>query len=202
MNLIEILTLFISIIGACAWIPEIVRTISYSSSKIQSTLIDVVHIKNFTLTSEGDKNQLKKGQLLILAVDFFSYYKSIFVRSYDVEISLDFGDRKPIRASIGNRVSYKQPVNGSVIPMKFDFPLETNLFVNPLFVCGQNNIRIIPCLLENLSVEKSINLSDIKEVKFTYRNKREKTVIVDCDNERFNFPHYLEQYITKDIVDA
>ena len=88
MNHAYNITLLISIIGACAWLPEIWKLVRYSRSKLEASVIDIIHIKNFTMTSQNEKLEQKNGQMVVLAVVFFNYHKSFFVRDFQIEITL------------------------------------------------------------------------------------------------------------------
>lgn len=189
-------TLLLSIIGACAWLPEILKLMKYSRSKLEASVIDVMHIKDFTITPQNEKLKSKNGQMVVLAIVFFNYYKSFFVRDFQIEIVLNKNGETARKAIIGNGVNYYQDKEH----MRLALPFKTNFFANPLIISGENNIRIIPCLLENVSSDK-IRMNDIKEIKFTYENqvlfKRKKTIKIKCDADRFSNPNYLNQYIEK-----
>lgn len=196
MNDVYDFTLLISIIGACAWLPEIWKLIKYSRSKLEASVIDIIHIRNFTMTPQNKKIEPKKGQMVVLAIVFFNYYKSFFIREFQIEIILNRNDEIEHKAIIGNVVNYWQGKERRRLAL----PFETNFFANPLIISGENNIRIIPCLLENTSSEK-ISMHDIKEIKFTYENqgifKRKRTIKIKCDADRFSNPNFIGQYIEK-----
>ncbi len=196
MNDVYKITLLISIIGACAWLPEIWKLVKYSHSKLEAALIDIIHIKDFTLTPQNKELEPKKGQMVVLAIVFFNYYKSFFIRDFQIEIILYRNGETARKAIIGNVVNYYQGEER----MRLALPFKSNLFANPLIMSGKNNIRIIPCLLENISSDK-ISMHDIKEIKFTYESqvifRRKKIIKVKCDADRFSNPKYISQYIEK-----
>ncbi len=166
MNHAYNITLLISIIGACAWLPEIWKLVRYSRSKLEASVIDIIHIKNFTMTSQNEKLEQKNGQMVVLAVVFFNYHKSFFVRDFQIEITLHRDGGTARKATIGNVVKYWQGKERRTLAL----PFESNFFANPLIISGENNIRIIPCLLESISSDK-IRMHDIKKIKFTYENQ-------------------------------
>lgn len=196
MNNVYNVTLLISIIGACAWLPEIWKLVKYSRSKLEASVIDVIHIKDFTMTPQNERMKSKKGQMVVLAIVFFNYYKSFFVRDFQIEIVLNRDGETARKAIIGNVVNFHQGKEY----MRLVLPFKTNFFANPLIISGENNIRIIPCLLEGIPSDK-ICMQDIKEIKFTYENqvifRRKKTIKIKCDADRFSNPNYLGQYIEK-----
>lgn len=196
MNNANNITLLISIVGACAWLPEIWKLIKYSRSKLEASVIDMVHIKNCTMTPQNKKMEPKKGQMLVLAIVFFNYYKSFFVRDFQIEIILHRNGETARKATIGNAVKYWQ----SKEHRRLALPFETNFFANPLIISGENNVRIIPCLIEDISADK-ISMYDIKEIKFTYEDqmifRRKKTIKIKCDADRFSNPNYISQYVEK-----
>ncbi len=190
------ITLLISIIGACAWLPEIWKLVKYSRSKLEASVIDIMHIKDFTLNTKNEKLTPKTGQMVVLAVVFFNYYKSFFVRNFQIEIILNRDGGTARKATIGNVVQYWHGKEHRTLAL----PFETNFFANPLIVSEENNIRIIPCLLEDISSDK-ISMHDIKRIKFTYEDqkmfRRKKTIDVKCNADRFSNPNYIRQYVQK-----
>lgn len=199
-NVTEILTLILSIIGACAWLPEVYRMVTFSQSKIEATLIDTIHINDFILGTQKRDGTPKKGELLVLAVNFFNEHKSIYLQDVSIEIILkDKSMKREIvrEAVIGNRVNY----NEGTTPMVLELPWESNIYNNQTLVSGENNIRIIPCLLEEVAstgVSKEITVDDIKEIKFSYQyngiSNSRKTINIDINSNQFSRPRFIVQY--------
>ena len=193
MTFAEKLTFALSMIGACAWLPEIIGFIANSRIKMDAAPVDLVHIRNFTLRSAKKDISDPKGQMLILALNFFPHNRNIWIKDFAIEITLKGSNQRPQKAIIGNRVNYYQ----GETPMRFNFPVETNLHVNHLFVNDDNNIRIIPCLLEGETSE-NITIHDIRDIKFTYivgtSLNHSKKILVKCGNNCFSRPHFIEQY--------
>lgn len=166
------------------------------TDKIVGTLIDVASIRDFKLSTYNKQNGKReiKGLLIILAINFFPCNKSFFSKDCDVEIALH--DSNLIKGIICNNINfYNFGKNGEKIPMNFDFPMDYNIFINPLLKTEKNNIRIIPCLLECGSDIHPVLIQDLKEIKITlYGIDENKEVDIYWNNKNISKQNFICKY--------
>ena len=92
-QIVTLLTLVLSIIGAGAWIPTIAGGVFTLCRKVHGTIIDAAFIYDMKLSRDqvlGPPMQ-KTGTVLIVAFNFFVYRKALLAEDYEVEMRLKTG---------------------------------------------------------------------------------------------------------------
>lgn len=195
-QIVTLLTLVLSIIGAGAWIPTIAGGVFTLCRKVHGTIIDAAFIYDMKLSRDqvlGPPMQ-KTGTVLIVAFNFFVYRKALLADDYDVEIRLKNGasflnpttcDNNPlIRLKNGKSATYL-------------FPPAYNLNISRLLVAEQDNIRIVPWLLEGLEQKEPLKLDDVAEIRITFHSGRQhKTVrFTQCSQNKFSLPAFIVSFL-------
>lgn len=217
MEISEVLPVMISIIGACAWLPEVIRLINSRRGKISASVLDVLSIKDYRMkvTDSQADSQIIKGLLIILMLKFHYSDTSRPVFSFwncDIEIALK-DDARPMRSIIVNNVRFRNTIDASnttgSVPMRFVFPQEYNILLNSSIInesssstgiyVGERNVRIIPCFLLRNSDLHPITINDIKHIHITmYDAKKKHTrVPVILNKDQHPKPGYIKSYAKK-----
>lgn len=208
MTLLEILTLIISAIGACAWIPKVLESLIFRRSKLSARILDLQSIRNFQteVTNSDGKRETIEGILVILMLEFrylgssqvtFPFWKC------KIRIALQ-DDHQLLDAVIVNRVDFfnssKTGNPQELVPMRFDFPSRYNIHVNSNIINinslpalkgaveSDQNVRIIPCLLHRDSKLHPVQISDIDTVQIVLYNKARRGKKVTVLWDRLSLP--------------
>lgn len=194
MKISELLTLVISAVGACAWIPKLIETIIFHRTKLSAKILDIQSIKDFrakVIDNQG-KTKTIEGLLVILMLEFQYSNSSEMVFPFwkcSIRMALK-DDNQLVDAVIVNNINFKKhsktEPSQKLVPMRFDFPSHYNININTNIINTNNlinsngalesdqNIRIIPCLLQRNSRLYPVRINDINTIQITLYNKRKK----------------------------
>lgn len=165
----EELSLILSIIGALAWTPGIIKLIQIHRRKICSNIVDFDIITNAKTSSYDNKKHLN-GTLVIIAANFFISDRSFFITNYDINVKLKSGTMSNAILFDGsvtvNRLSENERI--------FSLPKKYNLNLHKEIICEKDNIRILPLMLKNATIN---NIDEIEYVEMTFVNNRIKKTI-------------------------
>lgn len=182
--------MFLSIVGAAAWLPIVGKFIIDIFRKIHVVYLDshiIYNIENAFIHNFG-KAERQTGMVLILAMNFFVYGKPFFAKDILCELELKNASKYKSILFEG-KLGYYDNNDASKYHL-FQFPINTNINSNRSIVPDIDNIRIIPFWFEGLNLHDE---KTIKKIKITFKGRffSKKIILTNNDCVKMN---YISKY--------
>lgn len=192
-------TEILSIVGAAAWLPIVLRPILNYFRKVQATLLDSRILTNGKGISVGQKCE-KHGTILMLAINFYINGTNIFARKMNYQIKLKSGAQ--LTSELLDFSTLTSNNDDNTISA-FKVPLEYEFNVSRTIHKDVDNLKFISLLVENADFK---TIDDIECINITlyYGSKNNKLfsksiTISSADFPVFNSSKLIEkvEVITK-----
>ena len=189
----DVLSFIVGLIGAAAWIPTVVSYYKIKKRKIVGNIVDYRVIADAEVEN-AEKTEKANGTILMLGLNLFIAHESFFAHNCKIEVKLK-DDKKYTGKIIDGTLIEKS--NGT--RSTFSCPKEYNFNLHREIIAEQDNVRIIPFIVEDATF-KSIN--EVQQISITLKNdsdgsKYSKTIVFSSENfPGFNHMKFISEHFS------